>query len=227
LAAFAALIADLGGNSTVVIRTFFDNRHRIEAQAIVGRFVNWVPLVLPYDANKTFRQWLETVHSRVFETLAHSELPFDKIQEQLHAAGTKVPGTQISFMLSRDHSDQQFGSLMVAGERWSVGTMPQGCLFYVDAKVPENCQVRFDAGLYEPKKMRAMLARYLRLLEAASRGPELPIGQLQTMIGVKPPQLMRASFAATLYQFLEPYYASSPLLQRMWRSAKRWLPSSS
>ena len=92
LAAFAALIADLGGNSTVVIGTFFDNRNRTEAQTIVGRFVNWVPLVFSYDADKTFLQWLETVHDRVFETLAHSELPFDKIQEQLHAVGIKPPG---------------------------------------------------------------------------------------------------------------------------------------
>ena len=55
--------------------------------------------------------------------------------------------------------------------------MPLGCLFYVDAKKPDNCQVRFDARLYEPKDMRALVDRYLRLLETASREPELPIGQ--------------------------------------------------
>jgi amino acid adenylation domain-containing protein len=223
LAAFAALIADLGGNSTIEIRTFFDNRHRTEAQTIVGRFVNWVPLVFSYDANKTFLQWLETVHNRVFETLAHSELPFDKIKEQLRSVGTKPSGTQITFMLSRDHSDQHFGHLIIGDESWSTGTMPLGCLFYVDAKRPENCQVRFDARLYEPKEMRALLDRYLRLLETASREPELPIGQLQTMIGVKPPRLTRAKFAATFYEFLEPYYASSPLLQMIWRHVRKRL----
>jgi acyl carrier protein len=221
LAAFAALIADLSGNSTVVLGTFFENRNRTEAQTIVGRFVNWVPLVFSYDAGRTFLQWLETVHDRIFETLAHSELP-----AQLRAVGTCPPETQITFMLSRDHSDQQFGNLTISNESWSIGTMPSGCLVYVDAKKPENCQVRFDARLHGPKEMRALLDRYLRLLEAASREPGLPIGKLQTMIGVMPLRLTCARYAATSYELLAPYYASSPLLQMMWRPVKQWLSSS-
>ena len=103
--------------------------------------------------------------------------------------------------------------------------MPAGCLFYVDAKRPDNCQVRFDARLYEPKDMRALLDRYLRLLETAARDPELPIGQLQTVIGVIPRRLTRAKFAATFYRLVEPYYASSPLLQMIWRRLRKWLLS--
>jgi non-ribosomal peptide synthetase component F len=223
LAAFAALIADLGGRSSVVIGTFLDSRNRTEAQTIVGRFVDWVPLVFHYDGSRTFLQWLEIVHGRLFETIAHSELPFDKIHEQLRAVGTTLPRTQITFMLSRDHSDQQFGGLILSDESRSIGTMPQGCLFHVDANKAGNCQVRFDAGLYEPKEMRRLLDRYLRLLEAASREPGLPIGQLQTMIGAAPRQSTRARFVSTFHDFLEPYYASSPLLQRIWTQSKKWL----
>jgi hypothetical protein len=224
LAAFAALIADVSGNPTVVISTFFDNRHRVEAQSIVGRFVNWVPLVLSYDAAQTFQQWLKTVHDRVFETLAHSELPFSSIAQRLRALGVEPPGTQITFMLSRDHSEQRFGGLLCVSDNvWSIGTMPQGCLFYVDARRPENCQVRFDAGLYRPEDMRALLDRYLRLLEAASREPGLPLGRLQAMLGIKSPRLARAGLAARLYRLLEPWYASSPTAQAIWRGVKERL----
>ncbi len=83
LAAFAALLAGVTGNSTVTLQTQFDNRNRAESQTIAGPFVNIIPLVFSFDASKTFLQWLEIVHDRVFETLAHSELPFEKIQEQL------------------------------------------------------------------------------------------------------------------------------------------------
>jgi Condensation domain len=225
LAAFAALIADLGGNSTIVIGTFFDNRNRAQARTIVGRFVNWVPLVFSYDVDKTFLQWSAAIHDRVFETLAHGELPFDKIREQSPGVPAKPPRTQITFMLSRDHPDQRFGSLVISDESKSIGTMPTGCLFYVDAKKPENCQVRFDAGRYEPKRMRALIDRYLRLLAAAAREPELPIGQLQRMIGVKPPRSAYAQYAEAFYQRVEPYYASSPLLQMIWRHVKKRLSS--
>jgi non-ribosomal peptide synthetase component F len=223
LAAFAALIADVAGHPTVVINTFFDNRHRAEAQSIVGRFVNWVPLVLSYDAGQTFLQWLRTVHDRVFETLAHSEVPFSAIAPRLRALGVEPPGTQITFMLSRDHSEQHFGGLHVSDESWSSGTMPQGCLFYVDARRPQNCQVRFDARLYHPDDMRALLDRYLRLLEAAAREPDLPLARLQAMLGVKPPPLARPGLTARLYRLLEPRYASSPTAQTIWRGVKERL----
>ena len=83
LAAFAALLAGVTGNSTVTLQTQFDNRNRTKSQTIAGPFVNIIPLVFSFDASKTFLRWLEIVHDRVFETLAHSELPFEKIQEQL------------------------------------------------------------------------------------------------------------------------------------------------
>ena len=72
LAAFAALIADVTDNSTIVIGTDFANRNHVETQNIVGPFVNMVHLVFSYDANKTFLEWLEIVRDRVFEATTRS-----------------------------------------------------------------------------------------------------------------------------------------------------------
>lgn len=216
LAAFAALIADITGKSAVTIGTFFDNRNRAQAQMIVGRFVNWVPLVLSYDANKTVVEWLEIVHARVFETLAHSELPFDAIQKRLQAKGVKPPETDITFMLSRDNADQQFGNLAISNDIFSVGTMPSGCLFYVDEKAPANCHVRFDANRCGQKEMRALLDRYLRLLEVAAREPTTTIGMLLASLGAKPPRLMRAMYAAKFRDVLS--------LKSIRGASKTWLP---
>jgi hypothetical protein len=74
--------------------------------------------------------------------------------------------------------------------------------------------------------MRAMLDRYFRLLEAAAREPELPIGTLLTMIGVKPPRWKYANYAAPFYEFVTAFYDSVPLLKMLWRPVKRWLFSS-
>ena len=222
LAAFAALIADVTGNSTVVIGTHFANRNRVETQNIVGPFLNTVPFVFSYDASKTFLEWLEIVRDRVFETTTRSELPYQKIREQLRASGVEPPEIPIFFMMSSDHSDQHFGNLTISNEFWSVGTMPRECMVYVDERKPENCRVNFDANLYDRNGMRAMLDRYLRLLEAAAREPELPIGTLLTMIGAKPLRWKCAPF----YNFVRAFYASSPLLKMLWRPVKRWSLSS-
>ena len=73
--------------------------------------------------------------------------------------------------------------------------------------------------------MRALLDRYLRLLEIASREPELRIGKLVTMMGAKPLRLTCAIYASAFYEFLKPYYDSSPALKMIWRPIKRWVLS--
>ena len=78
LAAFAALVADVTGNSTIVIGTNFVSRNHVDTQNIVGPFVNTTPLVFSYDATKTFLEWLEIVRDRVFETRTRSELSYEE-----------------------------------------------------------------------------------------------------------------------------------------------------
>ena len=218
LAAFAALIADMTGNSSVVIGTHFANRNHVKTHSIVGRFVNTIPLVLSYDASKTFLELLKVVRDRFFETIAHSELPYDKIRERLQESGVSLPDISIFFMMSSDHSDLHFGNLTISSEFWSVGKMPGGCTVYVDEQKPEYCRVNFDANLYDRNQMHAMLERYLRLLEAAAREPELPIATLLAMTGAKP---LRWSF----YKVVRAPYDASPLLKTLWRPVKKWLLS--
>ena len=227
LAAFAALLADVTGNSSIVIGTYFDNRNRIDAQTIVGPFINTVTLVFSHDASKTFLEWLEIVRDRVFETMARGELPLVKIHEQLRTSGVEPRQFRAVFMMSSYHSDQHFGNLTISDEFWSVGTMPQGCTVYIDEQKPKNCRVLFDANLYDRKGMRALLDRYLRLLEAAAREPELPIGTLLSMTGgAKPLRWKWANNAHPFYEFVKAFYASSPLLKMLLRPVKRWLLSS-
>jgi hypothetical protein len=213
LAAFAALIADVTGNSTVVIGTQFTVRKHLETQNIVGPFVNTIPFVFSYDASKTFLEWLEIVRDTVFDATAYSELPYKKIRELWQASDLELPNVRVIFMMSRDHSDQQFGNLTFKNEFWNVTTMPWACEFYVDEQKPENCRVNFDANLYDRNGMRALLDRYLRLLEAAARKPELPIGMLVAMIGAKP-------LRWKCDPFLE-YVKASPFLKILWRPLKK------
>jgi len=219
LAAFAALIADVTASSTVVIGTSFANRNHVETQNIVGPFRDAVHLVFFYDANKTFVEWLEFVRDHVFQATTRGELPY----EMLQASGIEGPEIDIYFTMSSDHSDQRFGNLAISDEFCGVGTMPWKCLFEVDERKPENCRVNFDANRYDRNEMRAMLDRYLRLLEAAAREPELPIGDLLIMAGARPLRWTCANYAAAFFESVTALYASSPLLKIFWRPIKRWI----
>jgi hypothetical protein len=56
--------------------------------------------------------------------------------------------------------------------------MPSGRTIYIDERKPENCRINFDANICDRNEMTVLLDQYLRLLEAAAREPELPIGEL-------------------------------------------------
>jgi amino acid adenylation domain-containing protein len=219
LAAFAGLIADVTASSTVVIGAAFANRNAVETQNIVGPLLNMVHLIFPYEAHKTFLKWLEFVRDHVFEATTRGELPYDN----LRTVGLDPPEIEIYFTMSGDHPDQHFGNLVVSNEFCGVGTMPQKCMFIVDERKPENCRVNFDANIYNRSEMRVMLNRYLRLLEAAAREPELPLGKLLMMAGAKPLRWTCANYTAPFYDFITTFYASSPLLKMFWRPIKRWV----
>jgi amino acid adenylation domain-containing protein len=184
LAAFAALVADVTGNSTVVIGTWFDNRDRMETRSIVGSFFNFAFLVLSYDPSKTFLEWLKIVRDRVFETKMRSGLPHHMLLRELRARGIEPPRQQLIFATSGDYSDRRFGELSLSTEFLGRARMPRGCRMYVT--LTGDGVMRFDAAHYDRNGMRALLDRYLRLLKAAASEPELPIGKLQTMLGAKP-----------------------------------------
>jgi amino acid adenylation domain-containing protein len=224
-AAFAALVADVTGNSTIVIGTNFVGRNRVDPQNILGPFVNVTPVVFCYDPTKTFLEWLQIVRDRVFETGKHSEVSYEEVKQQLRSERIELPEIQIIFAMSADHSDQHFGSLAVSDEFYSVGSMPWGCIVQIDERKPENCRVNFDAHVYDRNGMRMLLDRYLRLLEAAAREPELSIGRLLAMIGGRPLRWTCANYAAPVYEFVTEFYASSPLLKLCWRPIRRWVLS--
>jgi hypothetical protein len=60
--------------------------------------------------------------------------------------------------------------------------MPSGCTIFIDEHQPEHCRLNFDANRFDREEMRAMLDRYVRLLEAAARRPGLPVGELLTLV---------------------------------------------
>jgi len=109
-------------------------------------------------------------------------LPCGMIHERLQAAGMPPPEVLCHFTMSRDHSDKRFGNLVLRDESLRVGGMPRGLTIHIDERKPENCQIRFDAEVYDRSQIHEMLDRYLRLLEVIAAEPELPLGKLMMMM---------------------------------------------
>lgn len=200
LALFVALIADVSGRSSVVLGTAFSHRSRIAARNLVGLLATLAPLIFRYEARQPFRTWIATVRDRLYETERHAEIPFEELYEKLRADGLTPPPVRVTFSMSADLAEQQFGGLKLKRIAYPIGNMPWGCQVWIDERNPENCRVDFNANLYDREGMQAMIGRYVRLLEIASQHPELTIGRLVALSSDNSLRRAVASYATRLHE---------------------------
>jgi hypothetical protein len=81
--AWAVLLSQYTGQRDLVIATLIANRTRPETEALVGFFVNTLPVRVGVAAGVTFRALLAQVKQVVLEAFANQDAPFDAIVKEL------------------------------------------------------------------------------------------------------------------------------------------------
>ena len=179
LAALAALLAEKAGPHDVVLGAYVSGRNRVELQNMLGDFANQVMLRLRCDPRQSFRQWLRQVRKSAAEAQARAAIPCERLREQLHSRGVSLPDIRVVFTVSEHTSPVCFGGLEVTWLKRRVEGMPWGFCITVDQHHDEHgCRASFDTRIYDPSRARKWLDRFVRLLDAASADPDLPVGKL-------------------------------------------------
>ncbi len=178
LACFAALLAEAGGRSTVVIATGFTSRPGDATASIAGLFTNLAPLVIPYRREFTLTEWVRHVRDHVFETERHAHVPLETLYDDLRRSGLRPPPIKALFTMRSDWPEQSFGGITLRRRSHPLPEMPWGFQVFVDQRVVENCRIEFNAERYQASDVAAFAATYVRLLEAAASEPALAIGEL-------------------------------------------------
>jgi non-ribosomal peptide synthetase component F len=83
LAAFQALLYCYTGASDFIVGTPVSGRHRVGTAALAGCFVNIIALRTRLSGNPTFRELLAQTRKVTVEALAHQDLPFASLLENL------------------------------------------------------------------------------------------------------------------------------------------------
>ena len=83
LAGFNTLLFRTTGQEDILIGTDVANRNREETEALIGFFVNLLPLRSDLGGNPTFLELLAQVRRTALEAYAHQDLPFERIVETL------------------------------------------------------------------------------------------------------------------------------------------------
>jgi amino acid adenylation domain-containing protein len=101
LAAFQTLLRFYRGQEEIVVGTDVANRNRVEAEGLIGFFVNQLVLRTDLSGNPTFRELLARVYEVVLGAYTHQDLPFDRLVEILNPARelSRTPLFQVKFVL--------------------------------------------------------------------------------------------------------------------------------
>ena len=83
LAAFQALLHRYTGQEDIVVGSPVAGRGRASLEKVIGFFVNMLVLRTKLDGNPAFFELLHRTQATVLEALAHQELPFEKLVEEL------------------------------------------------------------------------------------------------------------------------------------------------
>ena len=86
IAGVAALLGHYSGENDVVIGTPVAGRDAAELDGVIGLFINTLPLRIDLSGAPTFDELLDRARGTVVDALAHQDVPFERLVEELSPA---------------------------------------------------------------------------------------------------------------------------------------------
>ncbi|MFB7664837.1 amino acid adenylation domain-containing protein [Kitasatospora sp. NPDC056138] len=181
LAAYHVLLARHARTDDVVVGCPSAGRDLPELEKLIGFFVNSLPLRAELSANPSFTALLDQVRDTTLDALAHQDLPFERLVEELAPPRdlSRNPVVQTWFQLfetdTADRPDLPGLSTAAFGDQATttrfdlelhLTTNPDGTL---------TGELVYATDLFDDSTMRRFAEHYTTLLDAVVRDPGLPV----------------------------------------------------
>ncbi len=182
LAVFASLLERYSGQIDLPIGTPVANRKRTELEPLIGFFLNTLVLRLDATRTQTFRELLASVGAAVTDALAHDDLPFEKLVEELQPERSlaQTPLFQVIFSFGNANP----GRLDFAGlEATPVSLEDRTAkvelnVVFGDDALGLSGLFEYNADLFEPATIDRLACHYVVLAKACTDEPEAPLSEL-------------------------------------------------
>ena len=226
LSGFYLLLNKLSNQSDLVLGTPSDNRHHPQTQALIGFFVNALPLRLQLDSNGTLNTLIEQVHATVADAKTHQELPFEKLVSELNIERdtSRHPVFQVMFSLQSFDTDSDSCTglpltTFTAEDKVQYSPAKFDLSLFVDDS--DNCiqgQWNYAVGLFTEDTIRRFNAMYLCVLTALVENTTQHLNQIDVLSRQERHTLLHTWNATdapypkdnTLYQLFEDQVDKTP-----------------
>ena len=180
LAAFKTLLHRYSGQEDIMVGGVTDGRRRPEFEQLMGYFLSIVVLRTRPKAEITFREYLAEVKHAVIEALSHSEVPFDRLVQELQPKRdpSRHPFFQVSFSIEAPAapSDAHWDATQMD---IVSGATKLDLYLEIDER-PEGYVGRFvySTDLFDAHTIDRMIGHWKMLLEALAANPAVRLCDL-------------------------------------------------
>jgi amino acid adenylation domain-containing protein len=192
LAGLATLLHRYTGQDDILLGTFTAGRKLAEVEPLLGYFVNPLALRLNLSGNPTFAELLSRVRSVVLDALAHEDLPFVRVVEQVQwrPDPSRNPLFQIAL------SQQPRLANITPGwdlktEEISNGGSKLDLVIVVDDR--EECifgPITYNPDLFDEATILALVEHWQTLLRSAATNPSQRIADIPLLTGPQREQIV-------------------------------------
>ncbi len=182
LAAFQVVLSRHSGQSQVVVGSPVANRSRPEIEGLIGFFVNTLVLRTDLGGDPTGRQLLARVREVCLGAWAHSELPFEKLVEDLRPErdASRNPVFQVMFVFQNLPPDALAlpGLSVAAYELERTAAQVDLTLHLWETKQGLEGAFEYVTDLFDAATIERLAGHLRRLLEGIVAAPEKRLSDL-------------------------------------------------
>jgi amino acid adenylation domain-containing protein len=175
LAAFSLLLHRYSGQDDIVVGAPVAGRMRPELEPLIGFFVNSLVLRIDLSGNPTFLELLERVRRVTLEALAHQDLPFEKLLEELRVE--RDPGRTPLFRVFLNMHNVEAVDLKLRGVSVESVSLPVAhanfdlSVYALQHGGTIRLDLVYNSDLFAPARVREMAAQYEHLLFQIAADP--------------------------------------------------------
>lgn len=181
LACFAILIFGCSNQANMVVGSPVANR-RPETEPLIGPFSGPIPYRFDLSDNPTLHDVLDRVNQVSLEALDHSDLPFEALLEQLRvqAVNGRTAFFQFYFLYQTAFLQPHILPALTVTPMptFSVGTPFELQLALIERQDEVRVNLEYNADLFAPGSIQALLRYYEMLLQAMVSNPNQHVADL-------------------------------------------------
>jgi natural product biosynthesis luciferase-like monooxygenase protein len=195
LSAFAALLNRYTGDDQIVIGTPVANRHEAEVEPLVGFFTNTLVLRPDLSGDPDFRTLVSRVGAETREALAHQDLPFEILVEELRPDRDTAHSPVFQVMLIYwDGDDDATWSLPGCSLTTTPGDSRTAkfdlTLSLTRTASGIRARLEYASSIFDEATVQRFAGQYTTLLEQALATPAASVRQLRVLPAAESQQLL-------------------------------------